>query len=353
MTYLFTVNSLLIPYFYFMATIFKSRLKQALAVPALIFLGCVLICFSAKYQTHQDTFSKAILADLLITAPLAYYLLIRKTTISKISVLRVFMAGVVIAGLLLSKNDSQIFSIIKRWVSPAIEVSLIGFIVWKFYTAKKDIGRSNLSSVDFLVQCRAILGSVFGNEKAAAIIASEVAVFYYAFCRKEKDVRNAVRFTSYKENGIILILGTFLCLFIIETVGMHFVFQLWNRIAAWILTILSFYTCVQLFAHIRSLKIRSTLLLNNELFIRNGILGGDTMLRLQNIEHISKINKPVPGKDVVKIGLVNGLEKNNIAIYLKEPVSVIKAFGIKKTARVILISIDNCEVFMQALEKTA
>ncbi|MEO8771190.1 MAG: hypothetical protein ABI402_13935 [Ferruginibacter sp.] len=332
-----------------MATLSKSRLKLAIAVPALIFLACALIRFSTKYKTQQDQLSLAIILDLLITAPLAYYLLIRKTVISKITVLRVFMAGIVVAGLLISKNDSQILSIIKLWISPAIEMSLVGFIIWKFYTAKKNLASNNLSSIDFLVHCRAILKSVFGNEKAAAIMASEVAVFYYTFCKKEKHIQHSMRFTSYKENGIILILGTFLCLFIIETVGMHFVFQLWSNTAAWILTILSFYTCIQLFSHIRSLKIRSTLLLENDLLIRNGILGGDTMIHLDNIESVLKINKPVLGTDVVKIGLFNGLEKNNIAIYLKEPVTVIKAFGIKKTAKIILISIDKCEGFIAAL----
>ena len=336
-----------------MATISKSRLKLAIAVPAFIFLACTLISFSTKYKTHQDQLSLAIILDLLITAPLAYYLLIRKTAISKVTVLRVFMAGIVVAGLLISKNDSQILSIIKLWISPAIEMSLIGFIVWKFYKAKKNLAGNNLSSIDFLVHCRAILQSVFGNETAAAIVASEVAVFYYALCKKEKHIQHSTRFTSYKENGIILILGTFLCLFIIETVGMHFVFQLWSRTAAWILTILSFYTCIQLFSHIRSLKIRSTLLLETELLIRNGILGGDTLIHLDNIDCIIKINKPVLGTDVVKIGLFNGLEKNNLAIYLKEPVTVIKAFGIKKKAKVISLTIDKCENFLLALEKDA
>ena len=71
----------LIPYFLIllMATISKSKLKLAIAVPAFIFLACTFISFSTKYKTHQDQLSLAIILDLLITAPLAYYLIIRKT----------------------------------------------------------------------------------------------------------------------------------------------------------------------------------------------------------------------------------------------------------------------------------
>ncbi|MFT3909052.1 MAG: hypothetical protein QM737_06460 [Ferruginibacter sp.] len=326
-----------------MATISGSRLKLAIGIPALIFLACTIISFSSKFKEQPDKFSLAILIDLLITAPLAYYLLIRGTAVSKMTVLRIFMAGILVAGLLLRKNDSQVLSFIKLWISPAVEISLVSFIIWKFYTAKKSVRINDGLSFDFLVHCRAVLRSVFGNEKAANIMAAEIAVFYYAFCKKEKDIPGTMRFTSYKENGIILIMGTFLCLFIIETIGMHFVFQLWSNTAAWILTVLSFYTCVQLFSHIRALKLRAILLSGNELFIRNGLLGGDTTIAIDNIERIIKTNKAVEASRVVKIGLFNVLEKNNVAIYLKEPVTVIKAFGMKKDAKIVVMSVDGVD----------
>ena len=93
--------------------------------------------------------------------------------------------------------------------------------------------------------------------------------------------------------------------------------------------------------------------MENDLLVRNGILGGDTMIHLDNIDCIIKINKTLLKTGVVKIGLFNGLEKNNIAIYLKEPVNVIKAFGIKKKAKVILLSIDKCENFIAAMGNAA
>ena len=328
----------------------RSRLTIAILIPVLIFIACALISFSTKFKAHPDKFSLAITLDMILVAPLAYYLLVRKTTISAFTALRVFMLGVLLAGIILSKNNSVLLTAIKTWVSPLLEITLIGFIGWKFYTAKKLLQKTGTGSFDFLQYCRVILRSVFGNEKLANVFASEVAVFYYVFSKRKKNIGQSLSFTSYKETGILLVLYTFLCLFIIETAGMHVVFQLWNKTAAWVLTSLSFYTCIQLFAHLRAMKTRPTIIMNDQLFVRHGLMGGDILISIDNIENIVETNKQVDGTAVVKIALIKGLEKHNLAVYLKEPVPVIKAFGIKKTASILLLSIDKKESFIAAIE---
>jgi hypothetical protein len=293
-----------------MATISKSRLTLAVGIPALIFTACTLITFSAKFHNHSSQLTVGIILDLLLIAPLTYYFVIRNTSVSKMTVLRVFMAGTIVATLILSKSDSQLLSIIKTRIAPLIEISIVGFIIVKFYTARKNL---KSVSVDFLIHCRAILNPVFGNEKIANMIASEAAVFYYSFSGKKKVSANEIHFTSYKKTGVIIVLNTFFCLFISETIGMHFIFQLWNKTAAWILTGLSIYTCMQLFAHIRSLKIRTTILTENELLIRHGLLGGDVLIALTNIASIEESDKPLSGAGVVNMAFIKGLE--NIILF--------------------------------------
>ena len=78
---------------------------------------------------------------------------------------------------------------------------------------------------------------------------------------------------------------------------------------------------------------------------------GDVIVPLSNIENIVETNKLLPGAEVVKIALINGFEKSSLAVYLKEPVTVIKAFGIRKTARVLLLSIDEQKDFIRAALK--
>ena len=234
--------------------------------------------------------------------------------------------------------------IFKIWISPVAELSLIIYIAWKFYTAGKLLRKD-----DFLIHCRLLLFSVLKNNKIANMLASEIAVFYYVFC-KTPDIDYKTRFTTYKENGIILVLYTFLFLFMIETTGMHFVLQLWNKTFAWVLTALSFYTCIQLFAHIRALQARPVVISNDRILLCSGLMGGDAIIMMDNIAKIERTSKPFPGKEAVKLALIKGMEKHNIAIYLNEPVQVIKAFGISKTARVLLVAIDRHQDFASSVE---
>ena len=74
--------------------------------------------------------------------------------------------------------------------------------------ANKKAKAANGNKVDFLMHCRSVLFQVLGSEKMANIISSEVAVMYYAFFSgKEKSIDYKTKFTSYKENGLLLIFG--------------------------------------------------------------------------------------------------------------------------------------------------
>ncbi len=329
----------------------RWKLGTALTAPILIYIACAFIGFSSAFKSNPSAFSLAITLDMVFVAPIVYYLLIRNTATSKLTVTRVFIVSVLLAGMIISKNNNGLLQFIKTWISPLLELTLIGFIGWKFYAANAKIKKTTNNSVDFLMHCRTILKSVFGAEKPANIIASEIAVFFYCFNRVIQNSKDVQIFSTYKGNGIRLLLYTFLCLFVIETAGMHFVFMLWNHTVAWILTGLSIYTSLQLFAHIRALSTRPTMIVGNDFIIRHGLMGGDVVMPLSNIESIVENSKLIPGKETVKIAFINGLEKHNIAIFLKEPVTVIKGFGISRTASILLISIDQKETFIAVMEQ--
>ena len=332
-----------------MHVVSKPRLLIAIAIPAAIFAACAFIAFSAKFKLHPQPLSVAITLDLILIAPLAYYLVIRKTSLSPFTSLRVFTLGIVLAGLLLTEHSSTLLTILKTWVSPVIEIALIGYIGWKFYAARKNLRGRNTEELDFLMHCRIILQSVLGSQKLANILAAELAVFYYLFSKKFKNIDNKKSFSCYKESGIILVLSVFLSLFVIETIGMHFIVQLWSNTAAWIFSVLGFYSCLQLLAHIRSLMARPILITYNNVILRHGIMGGDVIIPFSNIEKIEENNKYIAGQDVVKMAFIKGLEKHQLAIYLHEPQAVTKIFGIQKTARIILISIDKHQEFLSSI----
>jgi hypothetical protein len=324
-----------------MMHLFKQRPVLAIALPVFVFIACVLVVQSSVFQQHLDRLSLYTLLDLVVSAPLLYYLAIRNTSVSKLTVLRVVLAGAFLAGFLLPKHLPQPLSAIKTASSFLAEATLIGFLLWRLYKVRKQT-----TTPDFLLRVRYILGELIGNKKMASLIASELAVFYYTFYTGKEGADEGRRITSYKRNGIRTVLITFLGLFMIETAGLHLLIGLWSKTVAWTMTGLGLYTCLQLFAHIRALRTRPILLSGTNLILRNGILGGDAVVPLQQIEKIEFITKPFTGAGVVKLAFIPGLEKPNTALYLKEQVELTKPFGIIRQGNVLLLSVDQQKEFL-------
>ncbi|MEO8111505.1 MAG: hypothetical protein ABI594_15780 [Ginsengibacter sp.] len=190
---------------------------------------------------------------------------------------------------------------------------------------------------------------VTGNEKFGNIISSEIAVLYYAFLGyKDKTIDYETKFTSYKENGVTIVLWTILSIFLIETTGMHFLLSLWSKTIAWVLTGLSFYTCIQLFAHIKAVKARPITINKDSFEIHNG-LAGDAYIQFDNIEKFELSKKIPQDRSPIKIALLKGLENHNVVVYLKTSIQVTKIFGIKKSTDTVLFYVDKSKDFSNAL----
>jgi hypothetical protein len=329
-----------------MSTISKQRLSIAIGFPALIFISSFLVTFSSKFKQHYDVLSIGLLVDMLLVAPLIYLLIIRKTEVSKLTVLRVFTVGLLIVTYLLSQKQTALLDFIKIWIAPLVEITIFISIFWKFYKAKQLYKTKQPTHFDFLIFSRNLFSEVLSSQKAGNVMATEIAVFYYLFYRKSKKNQDNTHFTSHKENGIVLVLSTFLFMILLEAVVMHFVFALWNTTAAWILSGLSVYTCLQLLAHIKSIYARPTLIIGNEIMFRNGLMGGDVTINIDNIERIEESTKEISEPELVNMAFIKIIENHNIILHLKQSVQVSKAYGIKKTAKVILIHIDEPKMFI-------
>ena len=191
-----------------MITLSKSK---PFLLPALIFSSCILITFSQKFLLHPTALSTAITLDLIVTAPLAYFLVIRKSQKSTSNVLRVFIAGVFLAGIILPANSHSLLKFIKTWVSPLIETGIVALLIKRFSVTNKRLRAGNAPAPDFLIYSRMMMTSVCGSEKIGSVLASEFAVFYYIFKPNNKPVPgNSTEFTYHKENGILLIIWIFI-----------------------------------------------------------------------------------------------------------------------------------------------
>ena len=284
-----------------------------------------------------------------MVALIIYFLAIRKCNVSKLTVTRVFMAGLLVAGFILNAHTNILLQIIKIWISPIIEAVVIFFIGSKFYAANKKAKATSTNNPDFLMHCRALMFKVTGNEKFANIVSSEIAVLYYAFLAgRDKIIDNETKFTSYKENGIAIVLWAILSILMIETTGIHFLLRLWNKPIAWVITGLSFYTCIQMYAHIKAIKARPIIINKDSLEIHNG-LAGDAYIKFDNIEKFELSKKIPQARNAIKIALFKTLENHNVVVYLKKPIQATKIFGIKKNTDTVLFYVDKSEAFSNAL----
>nr|MBC7612547.1 hypothetical protein [Pseudopedobacter sp.] len=327
----------------------KPNWLIALGVPSLIFFCAFLISFTTKFKAHEVILSNAMLVDILILAPLIYFLAIRKSRVSNLTVIRIFLIGLMVACLILNSQTNPFLHVLKVWVSPLIELGVIFFIVSKFYIANKK-AKVNHPQLDFLTHCRAVMLEVIGNEKFSNIISSEIATFYYTFLgQKDKGIDYKTKFTAYKESGVLAVIWAFMMIILVETIGLHFLLILWSKTFAWILSGLSLYTVIQLFAHFRALKARPITIHTDALEIHHG-LSGDAYISFKNIESFEVTKKLPLNRNVVSLMLIKKLEEHNMVVYLKKPIEVNKLLGMKKTTDTVVFCVDQVEDFTKALK---
>ena len=118
-------------------TLIPSRPVVALGVPALLLTGLVVLMSSYSFahgQAHMDLF---ITIDLLVTVPVIYLLLIRKTSIPLQTALPVLVLGVLLGSYFLPQQGQSYLSLFKTWGLPVLELCVISFVGYQVHKALK------------------------------------------------------------------------------------------------------------------------------------------------------------------------------------------------------------------------
>ena len=336
-----------------MTTLPRPNWPLALGLPLLVMIACSILVCTPVFLHHEQRLSTAILLDLTITAPVLYFLAIRKTRVSNTTVIRIFVAGVLLAGILLGKHNPLLQGI-KTWISPLVECCLIFLVIRKIYQARK----AKTKDIDFLTQARVIVSHVTGNARIGDIIGSEFAVFYYALAPTPSLYASsslsatssmpAGAFSYARSTGAGPVVSAFLICMVAEGVGFHFLLAHWSPLTAWILTGLSAYTMLQLFAHMRAMKVRPIRLEDGVLQLRNG-LAADVNIDIENIGEITRTTRTSSKEKALKLALFGPLESHSIRIKLRRPVTVTRMFGIRRQAHVLLFAVDKPAELMAAI----
>lgn len=296
---------------------------------------------------HKLTLALSI--DLLIVVPFIYLLLIRKTKIPKTTVVPIIMIGFVIGSLFLPKENQTYIKLFQVWVLPIIEISVVTFIIVKFRAAKKKLKAAQEDVPDFYDALRRICSEILPNS-VIPLFATEVAVIYYGFINWRKEKLKPNQFSYHKSSGTLAILGAVIFMIGVETFAIHILLAKWNNLAAWILTVISFYTAIQIFGFLKSIIKRPISVNHTTIHLRYGILN-ESNIELKNVQSIYQTNKELEKDDLTKqLSPLGLLEGPNVIITLTEPNILIGLYGIKKEFKTIALFVDEPKRFINAVK---
>ncbi len=320
-----------------------------LTIPFIIGASLILLLKSSFFLENPETLSSAITLDFLITIPLIYFLIIRKRNIPKFTVITIFVLGVITLSIFLPKEHSSLLDTVKTYLIPVLELGIFSFLIYKVTQLSKNYKKS---SNDFYTNLKLATSEVF-PKKIATVLVTEISMIYYGFIKWRSPKLSENEFSYHKKNALVSILAGFTLLIVIETVWLHAFLVKWNLIVGWIISILSAYTALQIFALAKSVAMRPYVIDAEEdaLILRYGFFT-DASIPLNKIDHLEVSSKDLPeDKSVVPFSPLGTLGEYNVILHMKEEIRFSGIYGLKRKAKSIAIFVDEKESFKNQLQE--
>ncbi|MGD9588195.1 MAG: hypothetical protein AB7Q37_06085 [Pyrinomonadaceae bacterium] len=318
----------------------------AIKICILLSLLAGLIAISqSSLMAADDLIPTALAIDFLVTFPVVYFLLIRKTAVPRITVVPIFFACFFIASSVLPDGVGPL-SFAAVIAIPAIELLGLSYLGFRIYRTRKAYLDERSDGRDLMERLRNAFTRELKPPALARAAAFEIAVLVYALAAWRK--KSEAGFTYHRQNSPILILSIFVFLISAETVVFHLLFATWSETLAWIATALSAYFGLQIFAHTKALRLRPIVVTETEVRLRCGILGDAVIPReaIESAERITQVDDADEGTDLLPLG---GMSQPNVCLTLLEPITIFGVYGRKRRGSLIRLSVDDPAAFVTAL----
>lgn len=312
--------------------------------PILVIGTMVLLAKSSIFHKYPNDLSAGITFDLLLTVPLLYLLLIRKTSIPKTTVVAVLIVGMVVGTIILPAQNQYYLDLFKTWIFPLVELSIVSYVIYKVTKAIKRYKQNKKENVDFYTTLKNTCYEILPKGVVIPVV-TEIAVFYYGFLYWKKRKLNTNEFSYHKDSGTVPLLIAIIFIVGIETAVLHILLQKWNVTVAWILTFLSIYTGIQLFGFLKSMSKRPISIEGDKLYLRYGIMN-ETTIDLKTIDSIEISSKDIErNKETRKLSFLGALESHNVIIRLKQENELTGLYGIKRKYKNLALYVDQKNEF--------
>lgn len=334
----------------------NTKIRRNVLFPIAI-LAPILILVSSYFvyqyfsSDQYPYFINFIVADIVLTAPLAYFLIIRKTKIPNYTVLSVFAACLFILGIIIPTSELGVLAMGREILIILIELAVISFGLYKVLQLRKAL-KAEGKKQDFYESFSTISKQLY-PKRIAHIIANEVGVIYYTFSFKRRKDYKETEYTYHKTSGMYTILCLVIGIIFIETFAIHFALMHWSHVIAWILTIGSIYTAIQVTGLMRSFSKRphEIDIENEKLNLRYGFFGEGSI----DIHNITKVEltarTPRSYEGFKKFSFLGEMDTHNVILHFDRELTFTQIFGIEAKANYLGIYVDNKQRFKEVIDK--
>ena len=331
---------------------FPTRTSNTITfgIPLLIVAISVLLTFHLKNSVHSIALTNGILADLLLTAPITYALLIRKKNIPKITIVPFITGGILLASIFIPIELQGNLSTIKSFLLPVVEIVVLSLLVHKTRKIALSFKNQKTNAPDFHSLITLAAKEVL-PKKIAPLFSTEVSVIYYAFFKWRKTTPTNASFSYHKNSGIVAFLSALLFVVLIESVAVHLLLHQWSTVFAWVVTIISLYSALQLLGFIKSIIHRPIEISDNTIHFKYGILR-QASIPIEQIASIESFRKEIDTDESIEhLSFFKGIDGNNLLIKLKHPSTFYGLYGLNKKFETFAVQIDDSEYFLSLLKK--
>jgi hypothetical protein len=316
------------------------------SIASVVYVAAIQVAsWLPKAEPYGSLVAGALVFDLVVLVPLVYYaLVVRRSRLPAVSLVPVFLLSVLVASRILPADQPLALRILELMALP-VEIAILGCIGWRASRAISDAPRD--STTDPIEHMRRVAFELTKNDRVAAIVATEVAVFVYAFgsWRSRPHAPAGMKAFSHHSRsghgGIVLGFGLVMAF---ETVAVHLLLLQWSAIVAWLLTIGTIYGALWLVGDYRATVLRPILVDDQRVVIRAGFRCR-LEVPLDRVFAVSR-EKPDFGKESVNLTFLGTPTR---WLILAKPTEADGPYGFKLRVRAIGIVPDDAAAFDNAL----
>lgn len=299
------------------------------------------------FEEQRDALSIGVSIDIALLLPIIYFLIIRKSTIPKLTLVPVFILSLLLAYQIVPVEHHNTLSYIEYLLIP-VELTVIGLLIYYVIKIGRDLDRSTGSLTSFPEILKMILEKRGFKGIPAHVISSEASLFYYTFAGWVKPAAlSQNEFTYDKSSGYKNVFILVLFLLPTETVALHYWISSYNDTMAWVLTAISIYSVFFLLGDRNSIRHRPIAVTEYGLKLQIGIRW-NTEIPFTQIE---KIEIREGDETSEKFANLTTFGYGNIMLILKEKMTLRGIYGITKKADRIALSIDDKDRFVQLMNQ--